>query len=118
MTCYSDHYVLICSTCQGTMPAEAAQDALDAQLPDGFETRMVACMAGCERAMTVGFQAAGKAQYLFGDIKTSHDLDALVEFATQFGDSDDGWTSASDRPPALFAKTLSRIPALPSRGTS
>jgi len=50
MTCYSDHYVLICSTCQGTMSAEAAQDALDAQLPDGFETRMVACMAGCERA--------------------------------------------------------------------
>ncbi|MCA0907315.1 DUF1636 family protein [Ruegeria marisrubri] len=118
MTCYSDHYVLICSTCQGAMSAEAAQDVLDARLPDGFETRMVACMAGCERAMTVGFQAPGKAQYLFGDITTSHDLSALVEFATQFGDSDDGWTSASGRPPALFAKTLSRIPALPSGGVS
>ncbi|WP_298850229.1 DUF1636 domain-containing protein [uncultured Ruegeria sp.] len=114
MTCYSDHYVLICSTCQGPISAEAAQDVLDTKLPDGFETRMIACMAGCERAMTVGFQAAGKTQYLFGDIETEIDLTALVDFATQFGDSDDGWTSASDRPPALFSKTLSRMPHLPS----
>ncbi|WP_050603872.1 DUF1636 domain-containing protein [Ruegeria sp. 6PALISEP08] len=118
MTTYPEHFVLICSTCQGRMTAEAVQTALDDRLPDGFEIRLIACMAGCERAMTVGFQATGKAQYLFGDIETANDLTALVEFATQFGDSKDGWTSASDRPPALFAKTLSRIPAMPSQGAS
>ena len=95
------------------MSAEAAQDVLDARLPDGFETRMVACMAGCERAMTVGFQAPGKAQYLFGDIQSPADLSALAEFAHQFRDSEDGWTSASTRPLALYTKTLSRMPCLP-----
>lgn len=118
MTSYPNHCVLICSTCQGTMTAETIQAALETRLPEGFETRLIACMAGCERATTVGFQAAGKAQYLFGDITTVNDLTALVEFATQFGDSKDGWTSASDRPPALFVKTLSRMPAMPSPGAS
>lgn len=110
----TDHYVLICETCQGLVSADAAKDALDSQLPDGFKTRLIACMAGCERPMTVGLQAPGKAQYLFGDIQTDKDLTALAEFARQYRDTPDGWTSASDRPPALLTKTLSRLPCLPS----
>jgi len=73
-------------------------------------------MAGCDRPMTVGLQAADKAQYLFGDIADDTDLQALIEFAHQYRDSASGWTSASDRPPALFYKTLSRMPR-PSDGS-
>ncbi|NVO56331.1 DUF1636 domain-containing protein [Rhodobacteraceae bacterium B1Z28] len=114
MSEYPDHYVLICSTCQGPLAAETAQRTLDESLPDGFTTRLIPCMAGCNRPMTVGFQTTDKAQYLFGDIQSSADLTALAAFACQFQNSVDGWTSASERPPALFYKTLSRIPRLPA----
>ena len=112
-----DHFVLICSTCQGSIAAESAQRVLEANLPAGYATRLIPCMAGCERPMTVGLQGVGKAQYLFGDIRDYSDLEAVVEFAGQFLQSADGWTNASDRPPALFFKTLSRMPAVLLRGS-
>ncbi|WP_298935093.1 DUF1636 domain-containing protein [uncultured Ruegeria sp.] len=113
-----DHFVLICSTCQGPVAAETAQKLLDEQLPTGFATRLIACMAGCERPMTVGLQAKQKAQYLFGEITSLKDLTAVAEFAHQYLDSEDGWTSASERPPALLTKTLSRLPCLPAKDGS
>ncbi|MEM6656901.1 MAG: DUF1636 domain-containing protein [Pseudomonadota bacterium] len=108
-----DHFVLFCATCQGPIQAETAQHFVSGQLPAGFGVRLIACMAGCDRPMTVGLQARNKAQYLFGDIETRADLTALVEFAHQYHNSPDGWTSASERPVALFNKTLSRMPRLP-----
>jgi predicted metal-binding protein len=106
------HFLLICETCKGTDAANAIRKALTNRLPSGFTMRMVSCMAGCDRPTTVGFQAAGKAQYLFGDISSSQDVDALAQFARQFHDSSDGWTNATDRPRALFEKTLARLPRL------
>jgi predicted metal-binding protein len=114
----ADHFVLICGTCNGPIPAHKAKETLDSQLPEGFSTSLIDCMAGCDRPMTVGLQANGKAQYLFGDIQSPADLSALAEFAHQFRDSEDGWTSASTRPLALYTKTLSRMPCLPPEGTA
>ena len=114
----ADHFVLICGTCKGPIPPHEAKEALDGQLPEGFSTRLIDCMAGCDRPMTVGLQAKGKAQYLFGDIQSPADLSALAEFAHQFRDSEDGWTSASTRPLALYTKTLSRMPCLPPEDTA
>jgi len=105
-----DHFLLICSTCKGEDNARAVREALTGQLPDAFAIRTVDCMAGCERPTTVGFQAIGKAQYLFGDIQTPRDAAALAEFAHQYVNSKDGWTNATQRPVALFTKTLSRMP--------
>ncbi|WP_420583602.1 DUF1636 family protein [Ruegeria sp.] len=107
-----DHVLLICSTCKGEDNADALRDELTGQLPDGFAIRTIACMAGCNRPTTVGFQARGKAQYLFGDIQSAQDTQALADFARQYANSTDGWTSASDRPVALFTKTLSRMPRI------
>ncbi|MBO9433093.1 DUF1636 family protein [Ruegeria sp. R13_0] len=109
----ADHFVLICGICNGPIPAHKAKETLDSQLPAGFSTRLIDCMAGCDRPMTVGLLAKGKAQYLFGDIQSPADLSALAEFAHQFRASEDGWTSASTRPLALYTKTLSRMPCLP-----
>lgn len=107
-----DHFLLICETCEGSDRAASLRDALEAKLPTGFGIRNVSCMAGCSRPTTVGFQALDKAQYLFGDIQTVQDVDALAQFAHQYHNSDDGWTNATNRPPALFEKTLSRLPPL------
>ncbi|MFD1159642.1 DUF1636 family protein [Roseovarius aestuarii] len=112
MTDASDHLVLVCSACNGGLAAKQVCDALAPRLPTGLEIRLVKCMAGCERPLTVGFQAPEKAQYLFGDIRDASDLDALVQFACQYQQSTDGWTNATDRPPALLAKTLARLPRI------
>lgn len=108
----SDHFLLICSTCIGALPLEDLRDALVDKLPGKYSIRTVACMAGCDRPTTVGFQAVGKAHYLFGDILTTQGIDALAEFAHQYRDSADGWTNATERPPELLKKTLSRLPCL------
>ncbi len=104
----ADHFILICATCKGSKSVGVLTD----RLPAGFAVRSVDCMAGCDRPTTVGFQAVGKAQYLFGDISAEADWKALAEFARQYRDSDDGWTSATDRPRALYTKTLSRMPRI------
>ncbi len=107
-----DHFLLICSTCAGESNASELGSALANKLPSRFAIRMVDCMAGCDRPTTIGFQAVGKAQYLFGDICEPVDLEAVAAFAIQYENSADGWTKATDRPPALFRKTLSRLPQI------
>jgi len=108
----TDHYLLICAKCQGTETAGALRRALSDGLPKRFAIRAVDCMAGCDRPTTIGFQAKGKAQYLFGDIGGASDIEALIAFAQQYENSRDGWTNATERPPALIDKTLSRMPRM------
>jgi predicted metal-binding protein len=69
------------------------------------------CMAGCSRPCTVAFCAPRKATYLFGDIGGGTDVEALVEFAKQYGNLLDGMSRSSERPAQLLGKTLARIPA-------
>ncbi len=108
----ADHFVLICASCRDPNFTDHVINTLSDRLPDGFAIRTVDCMAGCDRPATIGFQALGKAQYLFGDIATGNDLDAVVEFAEQYQLCADGWTNATERPRALFKKTLSRMPRI------
>ena len=110
MSSISNHYLLVCATCKGTLSVENLRNGLAANLPSGFTIRMVDCMAGCDTPRTVGFQAAGKAQYLFGGIQTSAEIEALAQFAHQYQTLADGWCNASDRPAPLYTKTLSRMP--------
>ncbi len=112
MTNNVDHIHLVCASCRSGESADKVPQALKHRLPREFVIRSVNCMAGCERPTTIGIQDRGKAQYLFGDISTDEDLDAIVEFAHQYLRSGDGWTNATDRPRALFSKTLSRLPRI------
>lgn len=118
MSDHPEHFLLICDTCKSQAHAQDLSDRMSGTLPDGFAIRLVSCMAGCDHGQTVGFQAPDKAQYLFGKIETREDLDALASFARQYRDTPDGWTNATNRPRALFRKTLSRMPALPTGGPS
>lgn len=116
MSIASEHTILICARCKGAGAAKQLRARMAQGVPDGFVFRPVDCMAGCDRPVTVGMNAPGKAQYLFGDIETQEDADALAQFALQYLDSDTGWTSATDRPQALYRKTLARLPG--PRGVS
>ncbi len=107
-----DHFILVCESCTEGLPLDEICDALTGKLPRSFAIRASSCMAGCDSPRTVGFQAVGKAQYLFGGIQTADEVQALAEFAAQYRESPDGWTNATDRPQALFNKTLSRMPRI------
>lgn len=82
-------------------------------VPLNVTFRAVDCLAGCDHPIAVGVQGQGKAAYLFGGIETDEDIDAIGEFALQYHDCCDGWSSSTDRPAALRDKTLARLPALP-----
>lgn len=107
-----DHFILVCESCTEGLPLDEICDALTGKLHRSFAIRASSCMAGCDSPRTVGFQAVGKAQYLFGGIQTADEVQALAEFAAQYRESPDGWTNATDRPRALSRKTLSRMPRI------
>lgn len=106
------HNIFVCTKCKNGMVSQELIALLSPKLPVGYALHTVECMAGCDRPNTIGFQAAGKASYLFGDIKSDTNVSTILEFAAQYQEIDDGWSSASDRPAALYNKTLARIPAL------
>lgn len=105
-----EHCIFVCSKCERGADARGVRRDLSALLPAGYRIRGVDCLAGCDRPLTVGFQAHGKASYLFGDIETAADLAALTAFAHQYQESETGWTSAAERPPQLYDKTIARLP--------
>lgn len=110
------HSLLICTTCEGPARANRLRASLAGRLPDGFAIHPVDCMAGCDHPVTVGFQAPGKASYLFGPIRDEAALAALAEFAQQYADHPTGWTSSTQRPQALADKTLARLPGITQAG--
>ncbi|QPC93768.1 DUF1636 domain-containing protein [Mesorhizobium sp. INR15] len=121
------HRIIVCALCRdpatGVRTGEglcadlrsrfSAHDDLD--MARGFAVEEVACMAGCDRPLTVAFQAEGKAAYLFGSIDVGTDVDGLVEFAKLYHSLADGWSNSGQRPAGLAGKTLARIPASPIR---
>ncbi|MEM7464167.1 MAG: DUF1636 domain-containing protein [Pseudomonadota bacterium] len=114
----TNHIILICTKCRGGEAASVLRAAIADGLPLEFAIRAVDCMAGCDHPTTVGFQARGKATYLFGDIDSLTDIAAVKQFAHQYLRSTNGWTSATDRPLTLYNKTLARMPAHKPGGAS
>jgi predicted metal-binding protein len=116
------HLITVCTDCRhmggpcrpGLELLKHLQTALAEAGPavsDEFVLEGSVCMAGCARPCTVSFQASAKATYLFGDIESSGDVEALVSFAKLYRDRNDGMTRAGERPRMLGDKTLARIPA-------
>ena len=121
------HSIVVCIRCRGRQPADGQPGArlkarlrglCDDTLLAAFRIGEVACMAGCERPLTVAFSASGKASYLFGDIDPDRDASHLIAFARLYGSLPDGWCNEGQRPPGLAGKTLARIPAALSAGAA
>jgi predicted metal-binding protein len=120
--------VTVCNTCRARDVQEdgsiAYGERLGATITSGLVAALrarglagevalaeVGCMAGCGRPCAVAVQAPGKAGYLFGDIATETEIDAIATFAGQHLALEDGWCSSLQRPAALKNKTLARLPA-------
>jgi len=119
------HVIFVCTRCRDPQTGERMGEGLIATLRDlidqssangalrAYAVQGIACMAGCERPLTVGFQAGGKASYLFGDIDARVNVEDLLIFAQTYRDLPDGWCNASQRPAGLDNKTLARVPRTP-----
>ncbi len=77
----------------------------------GIHLQPTACLAGCDRPLTVGLSAPGRATYLFGNIDPETDLPALMAFAGLYRAAPGGWTNEGQRPHGLRGKIIARIPA-------
>jgi predicted metal-binding protein len=115
----ASYAIIVCTRCRDPLSGAAAAEQLLSDLGksggfQGFAVETVACLAGCDRPLAVGFRAEGKASYLFGGIRPDADIDALADFAELYRSLPDGWCSETQRPAGLRGKTLARIPVAPA----
>jgi predicted metal-binding protein len=115
------HHIQVSTACRDREADDLTGDALilalradlaACGLSDAFAVSGVKCMVGCARPCTEGFQADGKAAWLFGDL-TPADAPDLLAFAKLYAESPDGWCRSTQRPGKLSQTALARIPALP-----
>ncbi|SEO03506.1 Predicted metal-binding protein [Pseudorhodobacter antarcticus] len=120
------HHIHVCTACRNretdelrgvALLALLAEAATKGDLPDGFTVSGINCMAGCAHPCTVGFQSAGKAAWLFGDL-LPEDLADLLAFAQLYHALPDGWSRSTERPGKMAHAALARIPAGPASGVT
>lgn len=117
--------LLVCTTCrpagtprEGPAPGQwlwqEVRALVQAQLlPAGVRVRGIACLSACGRACTVALQAPGKHTYCFGDLQPGPAVAGQVlACAALHQASPDGNLPRSERPEALQAGILLRLPFL------
>jgi predicted metal-binding protein len=117
------HRIFIYTSCRAKSdvyrPGADLQKALQAALHGApnlcaidFEISAVDCMTGSKSPCTLGFQATGKASYLFGNIDLNAGIAAVVSFAALYQNLPYGWCGDRLYPRKLRLSTLARIPAM------
>lgn len=95
----------------GMRLARAIVEAADRSgLASGIRLRGVACMSQCKRPCTVAVTGVGRFTYLFGDLDPARDADAVLAFLPLYAAAEEGFVPRADRPEALRAGILGRIP--------
>lgn len=72
--------------------------------------RNVRCISQCKRPCAVAFSAPGRFTYLFGDLVALRDASAIAEAFALYAARPDGFMERFERPAALRAGILARIP--------
>ncbi|MFM8746962.1 MAG: DUF1636 family protein [Aestuariivirga sp.] len=102
--------------------AEARRPGAD--LADAIETkaarrgidlevlRDVRRMSQCKRPCVIAFSHPENFTYLFGDLDPAHDAPAIIDAFLLYGAKPDGFMERIERPEALQAGILGRLPRL------
>ena len=113
----SQHTLFICKGCgpdrKSSVPhlldevlaAEAAQLSR-------LQIEATSCLWTCDRPCSASLIAPGKYTYHFTDLSPDQ-ASALLIFAAQYQDSDDGYVKPPKMPESLLPKLLVRIPSPP-----
>ena len=113
------HHLLVCTTCgsqwvngqkEGISQGEILLDKLQALAWDpDWSLKPVECMSGCSHACVVGFAAAHKTTYIFGDLEPEQ-ADVIQATAQLYLSKPDGTLPWAERP--LKKGIIARIPVL------
>jgi predicted metal-binding protein len=87
--------------------AEATRRGIDLEV-----LRDVRCMSQCKRPCVVAFSGEGRFTYLFGDLDPERDALAVLDAFTLYAKRTDGFMERFERPEALQAGILGRVPPL------
>ena len=83
---------------------------------DQVEVRPTECLSICPRPCGFSLSLPGSWTYLFGDQKPSETVDDVLECISLYIDSPDGYMARNERPRALRAAILGRVPPLVRSG--
>jgi predicted metal-binding protein len=115
--------IFVCTTCQRNdvtrqegelRSGETLLHLLQAQEP-AFRIEAVSCMNNCVNGCTVGFGAAEKWTYVFGDVAPDQHIADILAVAAFHQASETGEVPWSKRPEGIKRKTVSRTPPLFNR---
>ncbi len=115
--------VLVCINCrraEDDAEAPRAGALLHAALGHAAGTRddvrvvPVECLSVCKRPVTIGFAAADKWTYVYGDFDAEA-APAILDAAALYGAASDGLIPWKSRPDALKKGVVARIPPLFAR---
>jgi len=79
---------------------------------EGFVIRPYECLSVCPRPCGIAMRAPGKFTYVFGDVKPGQTESAVIECASLYRRAPTGFLPREERPPALRAAILARVPPL------
>lgn len=116
--------LLVCTTCRAegepASPPEARAGArlfrtlVEATAGDpGVELVPVECLSVCRRPCTVGFSAAGKWTYIYGDLPAETGASVILEALGLYAATSDGLIPWKQRPDAVKRGVVARLPPLP-----
>lgn len=121
-------YILVCTSCRsvgqpleprdaraGAVLARALADAANANAE--VEIVPVECMSVCKRPVTVGFAAAGRWTYVYGDFPPEAAPDILA-YAEAYAAAPDGVIPWKVRPEHLKRNAVARLPPSAIRPSS
>lgn len=86
--------------------AEAANDATDVAVVG------VECLSVCKRPVTIGFTAAGKWTYVYGDFVPETAAEGILAAARQYAIAPEGLIPWRERPDSLKKGVVARIPPI------
>lgn len=76
----------------------------------GVSLRDVHCMSQCKRACIISLTAPGCFSYIFGDLAPEQHAAQVLEVAARYAEAETGFLERAQRPEALRAGILGRIP--------
>jgi predicted metal-binding protein len=97
-------------------PGADLADAIEAEAQkrgiDLTVLRDVRCMSQCKRPCVVAFSGEGRFTYIFGDLDPARDAAAVLDAFALYMARPDGFMERFERPEALKAGILGRVPPL------
>jgi predicted metal-binding protein len=94
----------------GAILAQAVDRALAVRAMPQAVRRNVRCISQCKRPCAVAFSAPGRFTYLFGDLVALRDATAVADAFALYLARPDGFMERFERPAALRAGILARVP--------